>query len=84
MFCGSNMEQLKGILMKNFMAIDQYGETFHALGKYPRKELMNRLASSHAAKMYIDDAQGNATHCGYVIKGHWLTLYEVKPYQGRA
>jgi hypothetical protein len=34
------------------MGIDQYGQTYHNLGKYPRKELLERLGYKNAKKMY--------------------------------
>jgi hypothetical protein len=36
--------------MKNIMGIDQYGQIYHNLGKYPRKELLNRLGYKKAEK----------------------------------
>ena len=63
--------------MKNHMAIDQHGETFHNLGSYPRKELLNRLDRKKAEKMYIDQKNGRSFHVGYIIAKHWLTIYEV-------
>ena len=60
------------------MGIDQYGETYHNLGKYPRKELLNRLGYKKADKMYVDKKDGSIAHIGYVIGRNWITLYEVK------
>ena len=57
------------------MAIDQFGQTFHGLGQYPRKALMERLGAKHCSKMYI----GDGVHIGYVIAGLWLNVYEVRP-----
>ena len=68
--------------MKNHMAIDQYGETYHGLGAYPRKELMERLDRKHAAKMYIGHEE--MFHVGYVIAGRWLNIYEVTPMRKKA
>ena len=65
--------------MKYIMGIDQYGETYHNLGKYPRKELLQRIDSKHAQKMYEDKKDGSAVHCGYVIGRKWISLYEVRP-----
>ena len=62
-----------------YMAIDQYGQTFHGL-RNPRKELLNRLCRKHADKMFID-VNGEAKHVGYIIGELWLTLYEVLPYE---
>lgn len=64
-------------MKKDHMGIDQYGETYHALGKNPRKALLERLGKTHANKMYRDDAKGNARHVGYVIGRLWITLYQV-------
>ena len=65
--------------MKNIMGIDQYGQTYHKLGKYPRKELLERLGYKKADKMYRDKKDGSTVHCGYVIGRNWISLYEVKP-----
>ena len=59
-----------------FMAITQYGETIN-IKKHPRKELMAHFGTSHAAKMYVDDAEGKAMHTGYVVGGQWCTIYAV-------
>jgi len=66
-------------MKKQFMAIDQYGQTYHGLS-HPRKDLLDKLCATHADKMYVDDKDGNIVHVGYVISGLWLTLYEVKPF----
>lgn len=63
-----------------FMAIDQYGETYHDL-KDPRKDLCERLGSRSAKKMYVDTKDGKTYQVGYVISGHWLTIYEVRPWR---
>ena len=63
-----------------YMGIDQYGRTFHHL-KHPRKDLMKSLCVKHAEKMYIDHKDGNSQHVGYVIAGHWITVYEVRPFR---
>lgn len=68
--------------MSDFMAIDQYGQTYHHLGKHPRKELMERLGCQHVNKIYLDKKDGRTVHVGYVIGQHWCTLYEVKPFEG--
>jgi hypothetical protein len=45
--------------MKYMMGIDQYGKTYHMLGKYPRSELLSQLGYKKTIKMYRDkkDAQ---------------------------
>lgn len=64
-----------------YMAIDQCGGVYHDLGKHPRKQLLNILMCKHASKMYTDKKSGESVHIGYIIKGLWLTLYEVKPFE---
>lgn len=61
-----------------YMAIDQYGRTYH-LGwtKHPRKALLEKLGSKHASKMYVDTAVGSR-HIGWIIGGLWLTVYRVE------
>ena len=66
-----------------YMAIDQYGTTYHNL-KHPRKDLLKRLYSSKASKMYVDGKDGKIYHIGYVIAGFWLTVYAVKPMRKEA
>jgi len=66
---------------KNHMAQDQYGNTFHNLGPYPRKALLKELYAKGATKMWRDTADGGAIHVGYVIKGHWLSVSEVIPWR---
>ena len=69
----------------NHMAIDQHGQTFHGLGKYPRKALLEILNRSHADKMYVDKIsdplKGQSVHIGYIISGLWLTIYEVNHWE---
>ena len=64
--------------MKNSMGIDQYGTTYHNLGQFPRKELLNRLGRRHVSKMYIDKKNSTTAHVGYVIGSLWITLYMIK------
>ncbi len=60
------------------MARDQYGNTYHDLGKYPRKALLDRLGFKHADKMYRDNLLTKKSHhTGYVIGGYWLSIYKV-------
>ena len=66
---------------KSYMAVDQYGHTYHGLKKFPRKELLERLNRKHASKMYRDNPiTHESKHVGYVIGGFWLSLYEVIPF----
>jgi len=61
-----------------YMGIDQYGTTYHDL-KHPRKDLMERLGYKSAHKMYI--GEDTPKHIGYVIGRHWVTIYQVKPWE---
>ena len=65
------------------MAVDQYDNTFHDLGKFPRKALLQQLDRKHADKMYVD-VEGISKHVGYIIAGHWLTLYTVSEWKREA
>lgn len=55
-----------------YIAIDQHNQIFYNL-THPRKDLMKQLNRKHVEKMYIN----NGVHIGYVIAGHWLTIYEI-------
>lgn len=66
------------------MGRDQYGQTYHSLGKHPRKELLNRLGRRHASKMYCDFKDGSTKHIGYIIAGLWITIYNVTPWEKSA
>ena len=67
--------------MKNYMAIDQYGHTYHDLGPHPRKALIEKTGNSHTSKMYTYRKGSGATHIGYVVGQLWCTLYEVIPFR---
>ena len=68
---------------KNFMAIDQYGQTYHSLGPHPRKALLERLGCSSARRIYRDLKNGGTVHVGYLIGGMVLDLFEVVPFARR-
>lgn len=61
---------------KTYMAVDQYGQTFHDLGPHPRKALLEKLNRKHSDRIYVDRG-GKRFHVGYVIAGLWLNVYEV-------
>lgn len=63
---------------KMYMARDQYGNTYHNLGPYPRKALLERFGRKNCQKMYIDTPNGSE-HIGWVIGHYWLEVFEVKP-----
>jgi hypothetical protein len=69
--------------MKYRMGIDQYGQTYHNLGKYPRKELLKRLGYTNARKMYRDKKDSSTVHCGYVIGRFLVELFTVEPFERR-
>ena len=66
------------------MGRDQYGNTYHDLGKHPRKALLDRIGRSHADRMYQDTKSAGTVCTGYIIGGCWITLYEVTPKYMRA
>jgi len=59
------------------IGIDQYGGHWDDLGKHPRKSLLEKIGSSNAEKLYIDDKKGNTKHIGYIIDNLWITLYNL-------
>lgn len=65
--------------MTDYMAVDQFGQTFHALGKYPRKALMDRLGYSRAERIYADNSEGKSLHVGWKVGPHWCNVYIVTP-----
>jgi hypothetical protein len=65
-----------------YMAIDQYGETYHNLGPRPRKALLDRLGRKHAARMYVNTKTRETVHIGWIIAGRWLTVYRVERMEG--
>lgn len=67
-------------MTKQYIAIDQYGQTYHELN-HPRKDLLARLGCSQADKMYQDNKKGESFHVGYIIADLWLTVYEITPMQ---
>lgn len=62
-----------------YMAVDQYGQTEHNLGPYPRQELLRRNSATKAAKIYRDKRDGRAVHVGWIVRGFWYTVYKVEP-----
>lgn len=63
----------------NYMATDQFGNTFHNLGCHPRKALLEQLGYKAAKRIYCDSNDGNTYHTGYVVGPHWCQLYRVEP-----
>jgi hypothetical protein len=59
-----------------YIAIDQYNQ-HHLIRHHPRKELLTQLGASRADKMYVDAADGQARHIGYVIRGLWLHVFRL-------
>lgn len=59
-----------------YLARDQYGQ-FWAIQAHPRSELMEQLGRKSAEKMYVDRSDG-VYHIGYIIAGHWLTVWGVE------
>jgi hypothetical protein len=66
--------------MKMYMAIDQYGHTYHGL-KHPRKELCERLCNSHVEKMY-QDKKGRNNGILWVCY-RWVMVAAVRGSAGR-
>ena len=69
-----------------YMAIDQHGHS-HRLNdveKSPRTQLLNKLGRKHCEKMYQDFmVDPKVRHVGYIIAGLWLTVHEVRAWEGK-
>jgi len=63
------------------MARDQYGQTYHIGKNPPRKWLLDYFGRQHCEKVYRDREDGGVQHVGYVIAGHWLSIYRVYPWK---
>ena len=63
------------------MGIDQFGVTYHNLGKYPRKRLLDRLGFRCCQKMYKDGNNGEVIHVGYIVGTLWIELFNVTPWE---
>ena len=74
------MTKTKGV---KYMAIDQYGNTYHGL-KHPRTELSKLVGAPGPAclqMLYTTKINGTSVHVGYEYKGRQYRLYEVIPYE---
>ena len=71
--------KMKSEIGKAYMAVDQDGNTHHAL-KHPCRDLLARLNARTADRMFVKRG-GRTYHIGYVIGDRWLTLYEVMPFR---
>lgn len=62
-----------------YLARGSNGTELHLVDpeKHPRAQLMEKLDSHHADKMYVDDKEGNPKHVGYIVREEWFTIYEV-------
>lgn len=52
--------------------VDQYGEHIRAA---TLKELLEKAHGIRATKIYADKPDGRVVHCGYIVKGRWLSAY---------
>jgi hypothetical protein len=66
-----------------YMGTDQYGNSYHDLGKFPRKGLLEQLGAKSARKMYETNPDGDR-HIGYIIRGLWIRIFKVEFWYGRA
>ncbi len=63
-----------------FLAIDERGQYYKIGNNSPRKWLLDYFGRQHADKMCIDKGKGYK-HIGYVIAGHWLTIYRISEWK---
>lgn len=64
---------MKNDKFAGYLGIDQYGNKYILNTKHPRKALLEQFGAKHCEKIY----RGLGEHCGYFVKGHWITLYKV-------
>jgi hypothetical protein len=67
-----------------YMAIDQYGQTYHLGAGRPRKLLLDYFCRKSARKMYVDRKDGSTRHIGYIVAGLWLRVLQVHEWHGAA
>ena len=60
-----------------YMACDQFGNTLHMGDGPPRKWLLKHFCRKSAQKIYVDLKNGKSKHVGYIVAGHWCTVYRV-------
>lgn len=61
-----------------YMAVDQWGNTYHGLTK-PRRDLIRKIGVQHCTRMYVDGTDGKTYHVGWVVGRHWCRVYRVEP-----
>ena len=64
-----------------YLGIDQNGQNYY-IKKHPRKELLEQLCAKGAGKQYTEKKDGSSVHSGYIIRGNWITVYEVHDWDG--
>ena len=69
------MKRIQSGTLLGYMARDQYGQTYHLGQCAPRKALLEHFGRKHARRMFVDRTDGKAHHIGWIIAGHWLTVY---------
>lgn len=63
-------------MLLGYLGIDQYNNHY-TIKKHPRKELLEQLGTTHAEKMFVDLKSGGTKEKGYVIAGHWISVFQV-------
>ena len=59
-----------------WLAVDQYGQKEIVKGS-PRKALMELHGTKHADRMFVDKQNGGTLSTGWVIAGHWYTVFRL-------
>jgi hypothetical protein len=59
---------------RHCIGVDQ-NDTIYRRLIHPRKDLLERLGRKHAEKIYFD-RNGTTYHCGYLIAGRWVDIYQ--------
>lgn len=64
---------------------ERYGRKECLRGTSARQALAGKLGinAKSLQKMYVDRADGTASHVGYIGGGDWWRLYVVTPWEGK-
>lgn len=70
-----------------FLGVDQYGHTYfltaRTAGNTARQKLLSMLGATKAIRMFVDGADGETKHIGYIVGRLWITLYTVSEWKGK-
>jgi len=63
-----------------YIAVNQYGHVVF-IKEFPRKELLEFHRCKHIDKLYRDTKDGTPKHVGYVVGGHWYSIFKLSEWK---